>query len=289
MYSNEIVVAKSRRLPSFFFCWCLYTNWMCVCNTGLSDGPVAVPQSAPTTDAFTFVRIKYDSSGGYGESWYSYEGRDWQRWETDYPSGEKNLLLRLDQLTSLRVANEPIVLRLTDAALRDYPFIFMSDIGWQVLSQAEAERLSDYLEGGGFLWIDDFWGDAELQNLFENTKRLGSQWRWQTIPPDHEILRTVYPLKRCPQIPAKIFYEHSGLTRDPSYVHRQPTGGDQGLMHVSFFGLFDRHNRLCAIATHNTDCADGWEREGEDHEYFKRFSIDAYAFAINVICYAMTH
>ena len=65
-------------------------------------------------DAFTFVRIRYDSTGGYNESWYRYEGRDWQRWETDYPRAEKNLIFRLNELTSMKISPDPIVLRLTD-------------------------------------------------------------------------------------------------------------------------------------------------------------------------------
>ena len=77
-----------------------------------TDSSGVLPQ--PDPDAFTFVRVKYDSSGGYNESWYRYEGRDWQRWETDYPRAEKNLILRLNELTSMRISPEPIVLRLTD-------------------------------------------------------------------------------------------------------------------------------------------------------------------------------
>jgi hypothetical protein len=54
-------------------------------------------------------------------------------------------------------------------------------------------------------------------------------------------------------------------------------------------GLFDSDGRLAAVATHNTDIADGWEREGEDREFFLRFSIQSYALSINIITYAMTH
>jgi uncharacterized protein (DUF736 family) len=43
------------------------------------------------------------------------------------------------------------------------------------------------------------------------------------------------------------------------------------------------------LMTHNTDVADGWEREGEDTEYFLAYSIDAYSIGINVLMYAMTH
>ena len=41
--------------------------------------------------------------------------------------------------------------------------------------------------------------------------------------------------------------------------------------------------------SHNTDIADGWEREGEDNEFFYRFSARAYAFGINVFLHAMSH
>ena len=41
---------------------------------------------------------------------------------------------------------------------------------------------------------------------------------------------------------------------------------------------------------HNSDDSDGWEREGEDHEYFKNYSEKvAYPLAINIIFYIMTH
>ena len=43
------------------------------------------------------------------------------------------------------------------------------------------------------------------------------------------------------------------------------------------------------IMTHNTDIADGWEREGEDDEFFYSFSPDAYALGINIILYALSH
>ena len=43
------------------------------------------------------------------------------------------------------------------------------------------------------------------------------------------------------------------------------------------------------VADAVTDIPDGWEREGEDPEYFYRFSPDAYAVGINVVLYAMAH
>jgi Domain of unknown function (DUF4159) len=260
----------------------------CCGKLNADSDQVVSPQPA-NTDVFTFVRIMYDSTGGFGESWYQYEGRNWQRWETDFPQAETNLMFRLNQLTSLKTNPDPIVLRLTDKNLRDYPFIFMSDVGWQKLSAVELESLEGYLAAGGFLWVDDFWGEAEWNNFVDNLGSLGKGWKWRLVPRDHPLMSIVYPIKECPQVPARIFYEQTGLTWDPPQMHRYPSGGTAGVSKVHFLGLFDTQDRLLAIATHNTDIADGWEREGESKEFFERFSIKSYAFSINVLVYAMTH
>lgn len=255
----------------------------------LADSDQLAPPGNDDRDAFTFVRIKYRSSGGYGESWYRHEGRVWQRWETDYPRAEMNLILRLKEITSMRVRKDPIVLELTDTQVHDHPFVFMSDVGWQVLSEAERHALRRYLAAGGFLWVDDFWGDGERENLMRNMGTLDAQWRWRNIPAKHPIFHIVYSLKSCPQIPARIFFEQSGLDWDPPGVHRYPSGGTPGVNTVNFLGLFDENDRLLAVATHNTDIADGWEREGESREFFRRFSIKSYAMTINILVYALTH
>src|SRR5690606_6033788 len=50
-------------------------------------------------DLFTFVRIRYDSYGRGGGGW-----------ATDYPDSDLNFSLRLQQLTSLNVNPNPIIL-----------------------------------------------------------------------------------------------------------------------------------------------------------------------------------
>ncbi len=240
-------------------------------------------------EKFTFVRIVYDSVGGNGEAWYRGD-RGWTpRWATDHPDGAKNLTWRLNQLTTIKANEGTLLLRLTDPRLYDFPFIFMSDPGWQELSRAERIALRRYLENGGFLWVDDFWGQAEWENLELNTLAESPGWKWIDIPADHPILSTVYPLKGCPQVTAFQFYVRSGVTYDPPGFHKLPNGGTADMSQVHFRGLLDPAGRLSGVATHNTDIADGWEREGENEEFFRRFSINAYALAVNVITYAMSH
>src|SRR5262249_31152880 len=102
-------------------------------------------------DVFTFVRIKR-TRGGYTTR---------RRWWTDAPDSDLNLAYRLQQMTSIKVNPDGLFLRLTDKELTDYPFIYMVEPGSLVLDDEEVVALRKYLLNGGFLWLDDFWGDAE--------------------------------------------------------------------------------------------------------------------------------
>lgn len=241
---------------------------------------------------FTFVRIEYDSIGGYGEAYYNFEGRFWHRWETDYPEAERNLLYRIEELSTIKVNAQPIHLRLTDEALMKYPFIYMCDVGWQYLLKDEVKALRAYLDRGGFLWVDDFWGNGEWRNFESQMERVYPKLKWEAIPKNHSILKMVFPLEACPQVPAKVFWDTYRTTYDSPFAdggHRTPTGGIPGVDRVNFRGLFDKDRRLLAVATHNSDIGDGWEREGEDVEFFEKFSTPSYAMSLNIIVYALTH
>src|SRR5829696_10378400 len=100
-------------------------------------------------DCFTFVRIKYRST--MDRSSYS--------WWTDYPEADLNLSWRLHQLTSMKVDPDPKLIELTDKELFQYPFIFMSGVPAIVMSDEEVVALRRYLLSGGFLMVDDFWGE----------------------------------------------------------------------------------------------------------------------------------
>jgi hypothetical protein len=75
-----------------------------------------------------------------------------------------------------------MVLDLTDPRLNDQPFIYMAEGGRMSLSPAEIKCLRDYLLGGGFLMVDDFWGEAEWESLAGDFRRvfpvsrIGSPW-----------------------------------------------------------------------------------------------------------------
>ena len=58
---------------------------------------------------------------------------------------------------------------------------------------------------------------------------------------------------------------------------------------MHFRAVRDKHRRIVALMTHNTDISDSWERETDDPRFFQQFSPDGYALGIDVVIYALTH
>lgn len=222
------------------------------------------------SDVFTFVRIRYESYGGG-------RGRGGGNWATDYPDSDLNFSYRLHQLTSLEVDPNGKIIELTDDTLFDYPFIYIIEPGRMVLNDDEVTALRRYLLNGGFLMVDDFWGEDEYANLAENMKRVFPTREPQELDLSHEIFNCVYKLDKKPQVPS-IHAWYNGILseRDGEPAH--------------YKGIFDDEGRMMVIICHNTDLGDGWEREGMDPQYFKEMSEKySYPMGINIVTYAMTH
>ncbi len=225
-------------------------------------------------DVFTFVRIQYDSWGPFG--W-------WDRWDNDYPDGDWNLSYRLQQLTSLKVAPDGKVLRLTDPALFDYPFVYMAGVQRITMSREEKSALRRYLLNGGFLMMDDFWSPEGWENVRHEMQGVFPDRRPTELTLEHEIFHNVYDLKELPQV-VDIRTWREGY--DFERWHGSP-GGDQK---PHFWAYFDDDRRMVALLCHNNDLGDGWEREGENLEYFREFSEKkSYPMGINILVYAMSH
>ena len=225
-------------------------------------------------DVFTFVRIQYDAFGPFG--W-------WDRWNNDYPDSDMNFSFRLQQLTSLRVAPDCKVLRLTDPELFNYPFIYMAGVQRITLSRNEQVALRRYLLNGGFVMMDDFWSPEGWTNVLGEMRKVFPDREPEELSLDHAIFHTVYDLKELPQV-VDIRTWREGYSFEYQHGH---TGGDES---PHFWSYFDDHGRMMALLCHNNDLGDGWEREGENHEYFRQFSEKrSYPMGINIVIYAMTH
>jgi hypothetical protein len=210
-------------------------------------------------------------------------------WRTDYPRGQRHLLIRLSELTKTRVswltpeAPHDWLVRLTDDALFDCPILMASDVGTIGLSPEEAARLRLYLEKGGFLWVDDFWGEAAwAQWSRELAKAMPpSEFPIEDVPLTDPIFRSMFEVTKVPQVTNIRFWRMVG-------GHTTSERGEETrIPHLR--AVRDKHGRIVAVMTFNTDVSDSWEREGDDPEFFYQFSPDGYALGINVLLYAMSH
>jgi len=245
-----------------------------------------IPRAAPIRSGlpevpggFTFCRLWFQSArslpSGVG-------------WSTDYPRGDFNLTMRLDELTTTWTSRwgnaDPgiAVVRATDPDLFRCPFLFASDPGSASFSEEEVEALRRYLSKGGVLWVDDFWGElawgfwaAELGRILPGAEIV-------ELPPDHPLLSIVYQVEEIPQIPNIQSWRRSGgetseFGAETENVTLRVVYGD------------GEGGRIRVLMTHNTDIADGWEREMDDDEYFLLFSPSAYALGINILMWILTH
>ncbi len=244
----------------------------------------ATTEELTTEAGFQFARLRYRSEGGQQEAYYAYDGRWWERWETDHPVADENFVLRLQELSTVEVDQSPAVVDILTESLFDAPFLYLCDVGWLTLNDTEARQLGSYLSRGGFIWADDFWGFAEWSNFERAMAKIIPDSTWHTLGAEHPLLSMLFPLDDLPQIPARDFAHRS--SHDPPWIHRQPA---YDIEQAQLRAFTDSVGRIVAIASYNSDIGDGWEREAYGDWFFERFSSVAYAFGVNTVLYALSH
>jgi hypothetical protein len=216
---------------------------------------------------FTFVRIQYDSPVGFHRS----------SWATDYPEAELNLVALLGKLTNLDVSDPSRVMRLTDPEIMDQPVLYLSEPASWKIGDDEAAALRKYLEAGGFLFADDFWGEAEWEHVRTVMKRVLPDSEPVDLPLMHPLFRAVFSLEEKPQVPSIHTFVRGRTTEreDAPEAH--------------YRAIFDDRKRMIALLCHNTDLADGWERAGLDAAYTRQMSVaKAFPMGVNILFFALT-
>ena len=229
----------------------------------LTDRP-ATERRRPGPREFYFTR------GIYHSPWR------WHRsWATDFPKADRQFMAAVDSLVDMDVANHENAVRLDDPDLRRFPFLYMLEIEGMALTASEVAGLRDYLLAGGFLVVDDFWGEYAFADLEHEMRRVLPEHPIAEIPPEHPIFNTVYRIEEIVQVPAIGRY-YGGVTTE-CY------GCD-----VFMRGIFDDAGRLMVVINGNTDLGDAWEWF-ERPEYPLQFSSFAVQMGVNFIVYAMSH
>lgn len=229
-------------------------------------------------DVFTFARIHYHQKGRDPRGGWT------RKWSIDYPDADLNLSYRLQQMTSIRVDPNGVVLDITDPDLFRHPFVYMVEPGQMEFTAEEVPILRRYLLNGGFLMVDDFWGEPDWQNLARQLARVFPDRKIFDIPRSHPVFHCVFDLPeglnlQVPNVRLGSESQFHGITWERE---------DAREVHIR--GINDDRGRLCVILCHNTDNGDGWEREGENEYFFREFSEKkSFPLGINIVFYAMTH
>lgn len=215
----------------------------------------------------------YFTRGIYGEDLGS---ESWgPRWSVDYPKADQQFLVALRRLSVVDAFESEHALPLSDPALRDFPFLYILEVGSLSLSEAEAEGLRQYLLAGGFMVVDDFWGSRAWANFEAQMRRVFPDRQIVEVPLEHPVFHAFYDITEIIQVP-NVHQAGGGPTWE--YDGRVP--------HVR--GIFDDAGRLMVVVNWNTDLGDAWEW-ADLPSYPLRYSTYALKLGINFIIYAMTY
>jgi hypothetical protein len=224
----------------------------------------------PGRHAFYWTRGAY-SGGGGGWGW----GRR-NAWATDYPKSDIQFVTVLQRLVRLDVFQEENAVRLDDPILRHFPVLYMVEVGYMDLGDSEVEGLRGFLDSGGFLIVDDFWGARQWAVFQENIERVLPDKAIVDLPLEHPVFSIFYDIDEVKQVPA--------YRRDARYGITTECRGCEATVR----GIFDDDGRLMVIINWNTDLGDAWEW-AEQPSYPLEYSTYAYQMGANMIVYAMSH
>ncbi len=174
------------------------------------------------------------------------------------PTALPNLVNFCNDNLGTNISKETPYVEVGSPDLLLYPYIHMTGHGNVVFSSSEAENLRTYLEGGGFLHIDDNYGmdefiRLELKKVFPNNELI-------ELPFDHDIFHQKYDFNGLPKI-----HEHDG---------KRPQA----------FGIII-DGRLVCLYTYETDLSDGWENQ-DVHNDAPEKRQEALKMGANILMYA---
>jgi hypothetical protein len=238
-------------------------------------------------EARRFLRTYWDSPSEphrefyFTRAFYSSGSRDLYRgfpsWSVDFPKADLQFMIGIERLvTHLDAYAGENPVSLADPDLARYPFLYAVEVGYMSLTEPEVLGLRRYLQRGGFLVVDDFWGSREWANFEREMARVLPDQPIVEVPSDHPLFHSFYDVDEIVQVP------NVGQGRMGG-----PTWEKDGYF-PKVRGVFDDDGRLMVAVNWNSDLGDAWEW-AEDPYYPLEFSTYAYQMGVNFIVYAMSH
>ena len=243
---------------------------------------IPLPEDWKVPADWTFGRLMYPPhphgrfSRPLGYGGYA----DWRNggtsWSQDYPRADRHFAQALQRLTRInaRSVEQPINLDDEDDVY-NWPWLCAGEMGDWKLTDKQATRLRDYLQRGGFLMLDDFWGTEEWNRFEESIKIVFPDRPIVEIDNADTIFHIVYDLDDRYQIPGQWALMRGTTYRNDGYVAR-------------WRGIYDDNGRLMVAMCFNSDVGDSWEWADDPH-YMEKYSALGIRIGVNYVVYSMTH
>jgi Domain of unknown function (DUF4159) len=217
---------------------------------------------------FTFVRLSYQTlPGGY---WYRGE----PAWSHGYPTSEQNLMQIVEALTSVKPhVDQTNTLSLEDPEIFKYPVLYIIEVSWWQMTDAEAVNLRAYLAKGGFVIVDDFkteqWrGGRGWAQFADNMRRVLPDAQFADLDVSHPIFHQFFDIDSLDIFPQA--YNAGRPIFRGYYEDNDPT------------------KPLRMVVNYNTDISQFWEWSGRGLRPIDQ-SNEAYKLGVNSILYGLTH
>ena len=225
-------------------------------------------------------REVFETAGKFPVYWTRaiYSGGGWRgrgTWAVDFPKSDQQFLVVVKRLMHLNAYDWENPVYLGDPILRRFPLIYMLEVGGMYLSDEEVEGLRGYMDAGGFVIVDDFWGDDEWAQFEFNMRRVFPEPERQfvDITLDHPLYSAYYKI------------DHVEMT--PAINNTERRTECYGCV-TQVKGMYDDEGRLMMVVNFNTDLGDAWEW-AEDPSYPLETSTYAFEMGTNLIVYSMSH
>ena len=250
---------------------------------GMEYNNFPVPQDHLEEADFAFARLMYpesEISANYGFGFSRRARGDWRQgytyWTQDYPRADRHFLQALRRLTRINARSVEQPVNLDDGDdVYNWPWLYAVQPGHWELTDAQAAKMRDYLQRGGFFMCDDFWGEAQWEIFEASMKRVFPDREPVDLDSKEAIFHAVYDLDDRYQVPGAQ-YRNSGVTYKCDGCP------------AKWRGIYDDKGRVVAAMTFDSDLGDSWEF-ADDPSYDEKFSALGIRIGVNYIMYAMTH
>lgn len=234
-----------------------------------SDDDFILPSDANEKAEFNWARLRYPSLRASGM--WAMRGS----WTVDYPKADRQFLQGLRRLSRVNSKAIEHVVDLVSDDIYNYPFVYVVEPGHWDLPEAQAKKLREYLDRGGFVMTDDFHGTFEWGIFVASLNRSMQERTIVDLTDDDPIFHVIYDLHERFQVPGIVNYPFNQTHEYDGFEAR-------------WRAMRDDRGRIIMAICHNMDLGDAWEW-ADNPRYPEKYASLAYRVAINYIVYAMTH